>query len=312
MVRGRSLVLAMEEELDSDPKGRAAFPHLVGDLHGVEDERPPQSCRGSQCVFPPGIGRSTTGDTGHQLERRESPSRQHGDLGERRGGPDPPQEQTCCGFPPPPADCPPLAAWAWGVRGYPGLHGDRRLSPRRPPFSAAAGEQPQPARRHRHRGTGTEARERAGAPREGRGQTPPAPFPAGSPPPARMSAMQPPEPGRAGGGEYRHLIYLILSPKCPSPRPRPLFHPPSLSPRRLPAARQRGGWPHHAVPPCPLVIAPEMPARTPPSTRHPPGGSAASCFPLLTFHLALETACDSSAIGHPPLANAARRCSPKR
>lgn len=52
MVRGRSLVLAMEEELDSDPKGRAAFPHLVGDLHGVEDERPP-SHAGAPSVFSP-------------------------------------------------------------------------------------------------------------------------------------------------------------------------------------------------------------------------------------------------------------------
>lgn len=112
-------MLAMEEELDSDPKGRAAFPHLVGDLHGVEDERALQSCRGSQCVFPPGMGRSTTGDTGHQLERRQSPRRQHGDLGERRRGPDPPREQTCCGFPSPPADRPPSLPGPGGCVGTP-------------------------------------------------------------------------------------------------------------------------------------------------------------------------------------------------
>lgn len=221
-----------------------------------------------------------------------------------------PRSKPAAAFPHLPRTVPPSLPGPGGCVGTPVSMAIGGCPPAAPP------PLPQPASsRNRHGGTGTGARERAGAPREGRGQTPPAPSPAGSSPPARMSAMHPPEPGRAGGGEYRHLIYLILSPKCPSPRPRPLFHPPSLSPRRLPAARQRGGWPitpPSAVPPCPLVTAPEMPARTPPSTRHPPGGSAASCFPFLTFHLALETACDSSAIGHPPLANAARRCSPKR
>lgn len=128
------------------------------------------------------------------------------------------------------------------------------------PFSAAAGEQPQPARRHR--GCCTGAPDRAGG-TQGGGEGELRPLPGQQIASSRshcMAAMQPPEAGRAGGGECQDLIYF-MPPKSYPPLIKPLFHQTRFPCGGFPQPGRKAGGPSLPVRfPHALVTTSEMSA----------------------------------------------------